>query len=563
MDPASLIAIRRRQAVIGGQAKRTIGKPTRILYPAGIERDYARLLRRMVRALFADIDRVITRRLADWVDRTDADRFDGMAEDLQGAAAGLRTNWEKDAAKQTGRVVDTARRINDHNKDQISQQMRAALGVDAFDGEPWLAGKMGDWTKTNVALIKDIGEQAIDRVTTLVSDGVRGGLRVERLSIQIREELMITDRRAILIARDQVGKFQGGLTEARHRARGIKDYKWRTVGDKRVRKSHEAREGQRFSYDDPPPDGNPGQPVQCRCWPEPIMDLFADLDDIPVGGTPFPKPAAPTGPAPKPIKPKKPPINVNPPPAPIVQTPPAANVPKQTLNVNPKPASPGPQGVPVSNALSFDPMAKKKVVDATQRTMRLIDGLHGDGQLPSIPITSTQARKEQGAYLSGLYNGRAHSIRLSTLGDHIELTAAHEIGHFIDHQGIHFGRMSSETHPDLDDFRKAVRSSQAIQSMQAIRGQYRTDIVGQDGVSKTVRVKPAHIGYLLKMEEIWARAYSQWVALRSGDATMLAQVAKVVAEASPYRYQWADDDFRPIAETIDRFMEKRGWRTKS
>ena len=47
--------------------------------------------------------------------------------------------------------------------------------------------------------------------------------------------------------------------------------RWRTVGDSRVRTAHRAREGQIFAWDKPPSDGHPGQPINCRCYAEPII----------------------------------------------------------------------------------------------------------------------------------------------------------------------------------------------------------------------------------------------------------------------------------------------------
>ena len=46
-------------------------------------------------------------------------------------------------------------------------------------------------------------------------------------------------------------------------------YTWRTAGDDRVRGTHAARNGQVFSWADPPEHGHPGTEPNCRCWPEP------------------------------------------------------------------------------------------------------------------------------------------------------------------------------------------------------------------------------------------------------------------------------------------------------
>lgn len=54
-------------------------------------------------------------------------------------------------------------------------------------------------------------------------------------------------------------------------------YIWRTQDDDKVRISHAKNNGKKFSYDDPPETGNPGDEYGCRCWAEPYMqDKISD-----------------------------------------------------------------------------------------------------------------------------------------------------------------------------------------------------------------------------------------------------------------------------------------------
>lgn len=50
----------------------------------------------------------------------------------------------------------------------------------------------------------------------------------------------------------------------------ISQYLWHSQGDGKVRPSHAANDGQTFSFDNPPPTGNPGTDFGCRCWAEPL-----------------------------------------------------------------------------------------------------------------------------------------------------------------------------------------------------------------------------------------------------------------------------------------------------
>src|SRR5215213_5235720 len=51
-------------------------------------------------------------------------------------------------------------------------------------------------------------------------------------------------------------------------------YIWRTMGDSKVRADHAANEGKIFSWDSPPPTGQPGENYNCRCWAEPVEDDY-------------------------------------------------------------------------------------------------------------------------------------------------------------------------------------------------------------------------------------------------------------------------------------------------
>ncbi len=67
------------------------------------------------------------------------------------------------------------------------------------------------------------------------------------------------------------GVVQGGY-------RGAPPLYSENAGDERVRPSHEALDGTRQRWDDPPAEGHPGEPINCRCIAEPVLGpLFDDL----------------------------------------------------------------------------------------------------------------------------------------------------------------------------------------------------------------------------------------------------------------------------------------------
>jgi SPP1 gp7 family putative phage head morphogenesis protein len=124
----------------------------------------------------------------------------------------------------------------------------------------------------------------------VVRGGIRWGSRNEPggLQKQLMDRLGISERHATLIARDQIGKLQGQVTQATQQAAGVVSYVWRTVDDERVRgrpggrypkanPSHWALDGLTFQWDHPPvcgpgsQRGHPGHAILCRCFASPIL----------------------------------------------------------------------------------------------------------------------------------------------------------------------------------------------------------------------------------------------------------------------------------------------------
>jgi hypothetical protein len=61
-------------------------------------------------------------------------------------------------------------------------------------------------------------------------------------------------------------------------------YIWRTRRDGKVRSTHAAREGQVFSWNDPPQGGNPGEDYGCRCTAEPYLPEASEFMEITLQG---------------------------------------------------------------------------------------------------------------------------------------------------------------------------------------------------------------------------------------------------------------------------------------
>ena len=104
-------------------------------------------------------------------------------------------------------------------------------------------------------------------------NGVPSQIPIDRLKKNGERVLISTEKHARLVAHDQINKLNGRLNQTRQEAAGITSFKWRTQGDDRVREEHEAIAGQTFLWaEGAPVEGLPGEPVNCRCHAEPVID---------------------------------------------------------------------------------------------------------------------------------------------------------------------------------------------------------------------------------------------------------------------------------------------------
>lgn len=173
--------------------------------------------------------------------------------------------------------------------------IKATLGIDIR--EDYYLGdfykeKLEEWVDYNISLIKTIPEESLDKMRDIVYDGFTKGKTTTSMIKEMQRAYGISRRRAELIARDQTAKLNGQIQRAQQQDAGITHYIWYTTGDNRVRRSHAALNGQKFSWEDPPDVGNgrkchPGEDYQCRCIGRPVFDkdtisLPVNEDDVKV-----------------------------------------------------------------------------------------------------------------------------------------------------------------------------------------------------------------------------------------------------------------------------------------
>jgi SPP1 gp7 family putative phage head morphogenesis protein len=143
--------------------------------------------------------------------------------------------------------------------------MKRGIGVDILTPDSFLTQELETFSYWNTDLIKNVPEVYKQQVQNATMAGLQQGQTTSQIAKSIMKEGSVTKRRAELIARDQVSKLNGQLTQLRQAEAGVEKYIWRTSQDERVRSSHAAREGKEFSWSEIPDGGHPGEAINCRC----------------------------------------------------------------------------------------------------------------------------------------------------------------------------------------------------------------------------------------------------------------------------------------------------------
>jgi SPP1 gp7 family putative phage head morphogenesis protein len=188
------------------------------------------------------------------------------------------------------------------------------LGVNVFQDEAYLQPIAEGWVAENTALIKDVPEKLAKDLEAIIRRGTMSGASVRDLQKQIRDRWPMMEHRAKLIAQDQTLKLNASLTRHRLESVGVKEYTWRSVMDNRVRPEHAEYNGKVYSWDKPPPDGNPGTPVRCRCRAQAVWPDEGEMPNPAIHPAPVaPVPAKKAKVAPKPKAAKHKPAPIEPP----------------------------------------------------------------------------------------------------------------------------------------------------------------------------------------------------------------------------------------------------------
>ena len=258
--------------------------------PQSAEREYIRVASEYMRLLKIEVEKSLSEIKNCYKRR--ADSF----TDLMLRINSIFANIESSLTKKTGsyglrkRLENLANINRKLTIKEWKKAIRATLGIDIR--EDYYLGdfykeQIEDWIRQNTDLISTIPNETLAKMKEIVYNGYTSGKTTTKMLKEIQRAYKVSLKHARLIARDQTAKLNGQIQRHQQLDAGITEYIWCTCGDERVRDSHKALDGKKFSWDNPPlnSDGracHPGEDYQCRCIGRPVFNnsnLNLPIDD--------------------------------------------------------------------------------------------------------------------------------------------------------------------------------------------------------------------------------------------------------------------------------------------
>lgn len=194
----------------------------------------------------------------------------------------LDAMFKRNSAKFTEMSDQIAKEFGNRTQKHVQRNLLAQLSAAGFAITPKVPRAVASTVRAlvleNVSLINSIPQQYLASVAQAVQRGVLEGRNYARVMDAIRKTGEVTERRALMITRDQVNKGAQALALENSRALGIERGIWQHhAGGKTVRDEHVAFNGQSFNINEGLYDEKegmlvmPGELINCNCTWKPEL----------------------------------------------------------------------------------------------------------------------------------------------------------------------------------------------------------------------------------------------------------------------------------------------------
>lgn len=234
----------------------------------GAQQEYLRALRAMLRSLAATVrSDVLPAAEAEIARQRSAMTQDALGEFVFESLKQLAVRLGVIAEEMVGRIL---RLESERHTKKWMASVRSTIGIDlaAVVSQEDLAEYLIDANRRNAGLIQSLARDTVGKVERATYDAILQGQTAAQLRKRLTDEFGVADRRAKVIARDQVAKTTSDLNRLRHVQAGVTTYSWLSSRDERTRPLHKSLDGKEYEYGEPTGAEQglpPGQPIMCRC----------------------------------------------------------------------------------------------------------------------------------------------------------------------------------------------------------------------------------------------------------------------------------------------------------
>ena len=292
-------------------------------YPHGIERKYYRELESFFKPLTDYVENFINQNMEPLLrgdsedlhlDTIPGDTFRKMIYNLENWISVYMPDISELPADKNNNVIlttiaKTADEAMEFGNKEFTKMLDKGIHVNLPTSAPWWNDMKKSWAEDNYNLITSNAKNYVSKINTLTEQAIVNGMSPGKLKEEIFKATQGLEKsHCKLLARDQMGKLNGQITQAQMQEIGLDMYVWSTAYDDRVRDSHAAMEGLLCRWDDASVvsyDGgktwvdrpaaavqlHPGQDIQCRCvglayYPELTAEIEGEpMEYIPMSET--------------------------------------------------------------------------------------------------------------------------------------------------------------------------------------------------------------------------------------------------------------------------------------
>jgi len=148
----------------------------------------------------------------------------------------------------------------------------SGVSIDTLIGAADVAEPIAAVIARNVALVRHVSAQTERRIADSVFRGFSARRPARDVAREMSEAVGRGRARALRIASDQATKLTAELDGERMRQAGIDAWKWRSSHKQNFRPEHQARDGKRYTFSDPPAE-MPGEAINCGCRKQALLEL--------------------------------------------------------------------------------------------------------------------------------------------------------------------------------------------------------------------------------------------------------------------------------------------------